>query len=1356
MLSKFPTNTDAVVMVTGSVLPLCVPNLPVDPPSILTEVQMNALEAFSQLDIQTKPSLIEPAINLIALLWSRYPSNLPAACNIKHLAQVLNASLQWDIDREKRTEEAIKYGQMFVTNLMLALSDGQLVALEAEGVFKSLRSLLHLYDEMSEDALRQIVVGVGMFTEIKPLAQTFLEEDLHSSLLFAAQKYPTHSTLQQLIWRLFLLLCARDHSFAKALDEMGIISAVVVILKTEGSHLTPLLQFLTACCQIDESRFIPECLYLDDLMHYLLGVINTNPESPTLAVKDIKNSCDFISFLFSKCSLSCLPRLLDLDLVSQLEVCAGHWPVSCILPACIAIEGLIKCLAAVQSDATSSSQIESVESMIKAFYSHNHHLFLMQALADANVYSNPALLDLIYLTLQKLLKMVTPEALDKLCSRDFLELYVVSFIRDTLTFPDHASRIVFVSHYFVFQMKQKEAIERLRELNFHTPVVDLVRETSSLDVMCSAMGLLSCLIGKYFEFLKDVKPFLEANVPGMLLDKANKYGRTPRSQFGDDFSRILLNLTAEKEQSLQLYNEGFLDQLLEMAEVNYVPVVKRCIFHAIGNIALGGQSIKEVLYTKKFHTSLLGTLHKEAEKGDPSLLSACCRVLHILAAGDAAKRLFVENDCVDILLKIMKTRRETPEVCWRPLGLLSSLGFMAVANRRYILTRDVMEAVVKILNEEKHGKILSYTMLVFLAYLQMDGGTVTLRQMAIEDRIREVTTNSDYQKQATDLERWGCHVLEKQNLYTFTIPQDCTVSVADCRPEDARVSDWPPTYDPIESGNEHLGNRKLLPLDQSYLDPQTPVAIELTKAAKEQLTHLGLNPDEPLFRLGRVYGSTYGWCSNCDKEGTSYEMVIRPLSMTPTQYQHLIDNGWYRRGGVKMFRMIHNHSLQCCDWETRVHVNKFDYKSHKSYRKVLRRMPTDRLTVETKPKHFSKEAFDLYNSYHIHRHEKPQKSEFSYCEHVVDSPIANETIDGVDYGTFHQLYRLDGKLVAVGIIDVVPKGMVSIYMWYDISKEIKKYSFGVYSALKEIEFVQEMSRSNPTMQFYYLQGWNKGNPKLSYKARYEPEDFYCPGVVPDWVRSEDEVERAIERVTTESQQREGGPKQENTTPPETAMEQRQNGEALANATGERRVHTFIHHVHVQNKYIHSSVVNYDIMIEMFTLMLIGESNDDGENPSGHQEATNKETEETDEAPSEKEKGPSTCESGDTKEAGKDKKKCYPCEAIDNDRLRHRELTGSISVDVSKIVVCLNYSQYMCLGDVFTHFQIPPDQRSVMEKRFTELFLGLSPELTTQLVIDLKACHKEGSVQISEHEDVGIGPTTPTTESMPTDTGKLVV
>lgn len=32
----------------------------------------------------------------------------------------------------------------------------------------------------------------------------------------------------------------------------------------------------------------------------------------------------------------------------------------------------------------------------------------------------------------------------------------------------------------------------------------------------------------------------------------------------------------------------------------------------------------------------------------------------------------------------------------------------------------------------------------------------------------------------------------------------------------------------------------------------------------------------------------------------------------------------------------------------------------------------------------------------------------------------------VPYGTYHQLYRVDGKLVAVGVVDILPKCLVSL------------------------------------------------------------------------------------------------------------------------------------------------------------------------------------------------------------------------------------------------------------------------------------------------------------------------------------------
>lgn len=45
-------------------------------------------------------------------------------------------------------------------------------------------------------------------------------------------------------------------------------------------------------------------------------------------------------------------------------------------------------------------------------------------------------------------------------------------------------------------------------------------------------------------------------------------------------------------------------------------------------------------------------------------------------------------------------------------------------------------------------------------------------------------------------------------------------------------------------------------------------------------------------------------------------------------------------------------------------------------------------------------------------------------------------------------YYLDGKFIAVGVVDLVPNGLSSVYFFYD--PEYKDYRLGVFSALIEI------------------------------------------------------------------------------------------------------------------------------------------------------------------------------------------------------------------------------------------------------------------------------------------------------------------
>lgn len=47
------------------------------------------------------------------------------------------------------------------------------------------------------------------------------------------------------------------------------------------------------------------------------------------------------------------------------------------------------------------------------------------------------------------------------------------------------------------------------------------------------------------------------------------------------------------------------------------------------------------------------------------------------------------------------------------------------------------------------------------------------------------------------------------------------------------------------------------------------------------------------------------------------------------------------------------------------------------------------------------------------------------------------------------LYRIDGKLIAVGVLDVLPESISSVYFFYD--PEYEFLNLGTYSALRFVK-----------------------------------------------------------------------------------------------------------------------------------------------------------------------------------------------------------------------------------------------------------------------------------------------------------------
>ncbi|XP_007173279.1 arginyl-tRNA--protein transferase 1 isoform X3 [Balaenoptera acutorostrata] len=141
------------------------------------------------------------------------------------------------------------------------------------------------------------------------------------------------------------------------------------------------------------------------------------------------------------------------------------------------------------------------------------------------------------------------------------------------------------------------------------------------------------------------------------------------------------------------------------------------------------------------------------------------------------------------------------------------------------------------------------------------------------------------------------------------------------------------------------------------------------------------------------------------------------------------------------------------------------------------------------------QSFSLYVKYQMAIHQDPPdecgKTEFT--RFLCSSPLeAENPANGPDcgYGSFHQQYWLDGKIIAVGVIDILPYCVSSVYLYYD--PDYSFLSLGVYSALREIAFTRQLHEKTPQLSYYYMGFYIHSCPKMKYKGQYRPSDLLCP------------------------------------------------------------------------------------------------------------------------------------------------------------------------------------------------------------------------------------------------------------------------
>ncbi|KAF2558353.1 hypothetical protein F2Q68_00017958 [Brassica cretica] len=158
-----------------------------------------------------------------------------------------------------------------------------------------------------------------------------------------------------------------------------------------------------------------------------------------------------------------------------------------------------------------------------------------------------------------------------------------------------------------------------------------------------------------------------------------------------------------------------------------------------------------------------------------------------------------------------------------------------------------------------------------------------------------------------------------------------------------------------------------------------------------------------------------------------------------------------------------------------------------------------KLEIHLKRSSFDPEEYELYKRYQlrVHNDEPESISKTSYKRFLVDTPLIEvlpssdgDEVPPCGFGSYHQQYRVDGRLIAVGVIDVLPKCLSSKYLFWD--PEFASLSLGNYSALQEIDWVKQNQARCSALEYYYLGYYIHSCNKMRYKAAYRPSELLCP------------------------------------------------------------------------------------------------------------------------------------------------------------------------------------------------------------------------------------------------------------------------
>lgn len=157
--------------------------------------------------------------------------------------------------------------------------------------------------------------------------------------------------------------------------------------------------------------------------------------------------------------------------------------------------------------------------------------------------------------------------------------------------------------------------------------------------------------------------------------------------------------------------------------------------------------------------------------------------------------------------------------------------------------------------------------------------------------------------------------------------------------------------------------------------------------------------------------------------------------------------------------------------------------------------PAHKFEVTLEEDNFTEEKFKVYQNYQqvIHNDDPGENTRKSFTRFLCNSPLRRHTETRPDgttkrLGSYHQCYRLDGELVAIGVLDLLPHCVSSVYFLYHES--IHRFSPGKLGALHEIALASEAG-----YHWWYPGYYIHSCPKMRYKMDYAPQYILDPATL---------------------------------------------------------------------------------------------------------------------------------------------------------------------------------------------------------------------------------------------------------------------